>query len=557
MSISAADRARQSDRISQTREDAEEREAKLLKRKNEQLKRAEQRHQQEIGKLTEAYQSQLGKAREEQKETLTEREHDHQDELSNVRKTYQGNMQQKMEANDTDKKILRDTYETEIEKNKTVNKMQKQELLSKQERELAKRDESLAVVTVGAQDKMKEAMNDNSRRLREAHDKEINVLKNHMDDSQMQTELEKNQMRKAYESQRLANLRQDGYKEAEWKQKYQDLYNEVNDTQANGQNATSALLSEGLKNVKNTYEKKLQNRTEQMDKSNEMFRDTVSNRVDTQVRSRDSKIQNLSTKLNNELVNDKRMRQMDRNNLQSSYEDKMKDLVEQKEMTKETMQGLNNKRIGEMKEKNDHLLRQANQDYRSQMDIEKARFRESTLTLAQLKDDELNRANNRADNRIDKIQKTSELNVKRMGDFYEDNIDLARESFDKKVVDQRERNMELQGQSNRMMSERFRKIENTYQKKLESAVNTYEAKIQEMKDKHDKEVRMLQANNKLMMEDKEKGHRTDRDSTEMKYEARIAMMEQEHQERMGQVQKRHQEELRDLALKLNQYNKKP
>lgn len=556
MSISAADRARQSDRISQTREEAEEREAKLLKRKNEQLKRAEKNHQKEIGKLTEAYQNQLSKVREEQKETLAEREQDHQEDVSTLRKTYQGSMQQKVENNENEKKILKDTYEGEIEKNKTVNKMQKQELLSKQERELAKRDDSLSIATVGAQQKMKEAISDNARRLREAHDKEANLMKNHMDDTQMQNELEKNQMRKAYESQRLSNLRQDGYKEAEWKQKYQDLYKQVNDENSSGYNENAARLSEGLKGVKDQYERKLEQRSEQMDKSNDLFRDTVANRVDTQVRSRDSKINNLATKLNKEIVNDRRMREFDRKNLQSAYEDKMKDLVEQKNLTKETMQELNGKRLGEMKDKNDHVLRQASQDYRSQMEIERARFRENNMSMAQMKDDEINRISERADSHIDKIQKMTDLNVKRMGDFYSDNIDLAKESFDRKVIDQRERNMELQGQTNRLMSERFKKIESNYAKKLETAVNTYEAKIQEMKDKHDKEIRLLQANNKLLMEDREKGHRTDRDSTEMKYETKIALLQQEHQERLGQVQKRHQEELRDLAMKLNQYNRK-
>jgi hypothetical protein len=556
MAVSAADRARQSERISQTREEAEEREAKLLKRKNEQLKRAEQRHQQEISRLNEAYKNQLGEVREEQRNTLNEREKDHQEDISSLRKNYTGTLQKKMESSETDKKAIRETYQGEIDKQKVVSKSQRQNLIEKQKRELAKRDEDVANTTLHARGKMKEAIEDSSRRLREAHDKEINVFKTRNDDNRLQTELDKNQMRKAYESQKNATARQANFQEAEWKQKYQDLAKQVSTEQVEGFATQGNMLSQGLKDVKNKYDRKLAEKSDQMDESNDVFRESVSERVNTQVRSRDSKIQELAGKLNNQIVNDKRIRSMERNNLQTSYEDKMKNLVDQKDQIKETMQDLNKKRITEMKSRNDNVLRKANQDYRSQMEIERSRFRENILTTEQMRENEINRINDHSESRINKIQEMSQLNTQRMGNFYEDNIQQAKEGFDRKVVDQRERNIELQGQLNRNMSERFRKIENNYAQKLEKTVNNYEVKLQELKDQHEREIRRLQANSKSMLEDKEKGHRTDHDSVEMKYEAKIALMEQAQQDRMEKMQKRHQEELRDLALKMNQYNRK-
>ncbi len=556
MAISPADRANQSERLNQTREEADEKEAKALKRKNEQLKRAEHRHQQEVSKLTNAYQNELGNIREKQRATMNEREKDHQEDLSKVRKIYGGNLQNKIESGAQDKKILKDTYEGEIDKQKFVSKSQRENLLQKQERELAKRDESLAVVTIDAREKMKEAMDDSSRRLKEAHEKEVNLLRNHADNDRMQSELDKGQMRKAYEGQKMAAARQGESRDLLWKQKYEDLNAQVNEIQESGQTAQGQMLTEGLKNIKTKYDQRLNKKAEQLDKNNEMFRESVSERVNSQVRSKDSKIQLLGSKLNNHVINDKRMREMERSNLQSVYEDKLHDVENQRDQTKEVMQELNKKRIDGMKEKNDSVLRRANQDYRSQMDVERTRFRENLQTTEQLKDNEVNRISNRAEGRVDKLQKLSELNAKRLGDYYDDNIDMAREGFERKVMDQRDRNMELQGQNNRMMSDRFRKIENTYAKKLETAVNTYELKLQELKDNHDKEIRRLEGTSKIRMEDKEKGHRTERDSTEMKYEAKLAMMEKEHQERLQTVQSRHQEELRDLAMKMNQYNKK-
>lgn len=556
MAISAADRARQSDRISQVREEAEEKEARLLKRKNEQLKRAEKRHNQEIQKLNEAYRNQLGQVREDQKETLTERQKDHQENISSLRKTYMGDIQKKMETQETDKRILKETYETELNKQKNVSVVQKENLLENHDRELSKRDEALTEATIHAREKMKEAMAHNASRLKEAHEKEKNVMKDYQDFNRIQNEVDKNQMRKAYENQKQQIIAQQRYENAAWEMKYKDLSDQVNGNNETGQLSQSELLKQGLQDVRAKYNKKLVEKEEREEKSNQAFRESIADRVDAQVRSKNNKIQNLSNKLNNEVVSNKRLRSLERNNLQSAYEDKLHDVERQRDETKEVMQDLNIKRVDDMKDRNESVLRQAGKNYRSQMDIERARFRENSSTMEQLKENEVNRISSRAEGRINKMQKLTELNTKQMADYYGDNLIMAKDNFDKKIAEQRERNIELQGQSNRIMSDRFRKVEDSYAKKLETTIDNYEAKMQEMKDKHAREIRTLQATSRSRLEDRDKGFRTEKESTEIKYETRIAMMEQEQRNRLDKLQKRHQEELRDLTLKLNQYNRK-
>jgi hypothetical protein len=553
MSVSAADRARQNERLTQTREEDEEKEAKLLKRKNEQLKRAEQRHQAEIKKLESAYRNELSKVREEQSNTLAERDSDYQEKLGSTHKLYTQDLQRRMENAETDRKALQENYEGELDKQKYIAKSKDENLRQNQNKELMNREKALTDNTNHMHEKMKEAVDNTSRRLKEAHDKEMKVLTDHQSEMAIQDKIDKSEMQKSFDTEKRIMNEQAHYRDATWQQKYDDLENRHDGEAAESQ---AKIVTDGLHHVKEEFDDKLQKKSDEMDNSEAAFRQSVSDRVDDQVRSRDSKIQTLNRKLNNEVMNDRRMREMDHNNLQSSYENKMHDLEGQKNEMKETMQKLNSKRLGEMQKKNEQVLRRASNEYRTQAEIERARFRENALESEQLRQNELEGLNNRSDARLDRIQRTSEQNTKRLSDFYDDSMDQARVSFDKKSTDQREKNLELQGQNNRAMTERFKKIESNYANKLDTVTSQYEAKIQEMKDNHEKDIRRMEATAKLRQEDREKGYKTDKDSTEMKYEARIAMMEQEHQERLEKVQKKHQEEMRDLAMKLNQYNRK-
>ncbi len=100
------------------------------------------------------------------------------------------------------------------------------------------------------------------------------------------------------------------------------------------------------------------------------------------------------------------------------------------------------------------------------MNIERARFRESAATSEMLQEDEVARINSRAEKNIGKMKRVTDQNVKKMGEYYEENIELARDGFDQKIVDQRERNIELQGKNHRILADRFHKLEKNFTKKL-------------------------------------------------------------------------------------------
>lgn len=556
MSVSGADRARQTQRLAEVREEVEEREAKALKRKNEQLKRAEQRHQKEIAKLNEAYRTQLSSIRETQMETLADREAGHQEKTESLRNQYQSQLQKKYESSASERAQIRDTYESQIERQKESAEMQHENLRAKQNVELSSRDQKLSEIAERSQEKMREAIQNSSRRLKEAHEKESQAVRSGREKQIRDTELEKIRTRENFAGQIDDIKKQSEYKEVSWREKYNALYNQVHDPENNSGPTRSQMLKAEMQNIEDRYSKKYDQKVDQLESSRSAFEDTVTNRVNNQVKSKDTKISNLQTRLNQQEVNNRRLRSLEAKNIQSSYENKIEDLEGQRSEIQELMSDLNADRIGKMKEQNDMVLRRASQDNRSRSQIEKARYQEHVAGLELMQQNNLDRVTNQAENRVEKIKRVTNQTTQKLSDYFSDSLELNRDSFDKKIVDQREKNIQLQSQNQRMMSDKFRKLEKSFTSKLENAVDQYETRLQEMKDQHEREIRNLKAQEKMRLQDREKGLITEKESVEMKYESKLAMIQDQHQEQLSRVQQRHREEMRELAVKMNQYNRK-
>ena len=556
MSVSGADRARQTQRLAEVREEAEEREAKALKRKNEQLKRAEQRHQREISKLNDAYRTQLSSLREKQMETLASREASHGEKTENLRNQYQNQLQKKYETSATEKSQIRDTYESQIEKQKETSAMQTDSLKAKQEIELKNRDGKFTEMTQKSQEKMRDAIQNSSRRLKEAHEKESKAVRMGREKQIRDSELEKIRARDNFDEQIDNVKKQADYKDATWREKYNALYNQMTDPDNEMGPTRSQMLQAELQNIENRYSKKYDEKVSQMESNRTAFEDTVSDRVNNQIKSKDTKISALQTRLNQQEVNNRRLRALETKNIQGAYENKIEDLEGQRSEIQELMSDLNADRIEKMKDQNETVLRRANQDSRSKSQIEKARYQEHVAGLELMQQNNLDRVTSQADNRVEKMKRVTNQTTKKLSEFYGDSLDVNRESFDKKIVDQREKNIQLQSQNQRMMSEKFRKLEKSLTAKLDSTVEHYETKLQEMKDMHEKEIRNLKAQEKMRLQDREKGLITEKEGVEMKYESKLSMVEGQHQEQLERIQKRHQQEMRELAVKMNQYNRK-
>src|SRR5207253_5620049 len=133
---------------------------------------------------------------------------------------------------------------------------------------------------------------------------------------------------------------------------------------------TNGMVLKGeLGELNRKYNSAINKKYEQLDESNEDLRASVNDRLNGQVRSKESQITRLNSKLNHEMVNNERLRNIERRDLEGKYGEQMDLLERQKEGAIDNMKDINKRRIGDMVAHTDKALRDSNREHRSESDL--------------------------------------------------------------------------------------------------------------------------------------------------------------------------------------------
>ena len=293
-----------------------------------------------------------------------------------------------------------------------------------------------------------------------------------------------------------------------------------------------------------------------MDEQNQEFRDSVNERVNSQVRSRDSQIQRLQGRLNNEISKNDRLRGIERRNLTNAYEKRM-DLVEQqRDDAIVTMKDLNDERISGVLRNNQKLLQSADRENKSKTSLMNSRHREERENMIQQHKDQVTQVANNADSRVQKVIDLQNKNNDQMGRYYVDSLDTMKGNYMEKMDQIQEKNLSDRTAQNKVMTERFRNLETNFQNKLEQTVKSYEDKLANLRDTQDREIKRLENVHAQRMAEKDKAGKLEKESITQKYEAKLAQSSESHQNQLDRMNRRHEEDMQNLAVKVNSYNRK-
>ena len=125
MSVTRADRAQDTSRITDLREEYENRETQAEKKKSLEIKRNQKKHQDELKDVKQTYEDKISNLQEKYADKLNETEQKHQKQISDVRSLYLNQLKNKMEEASTEKKVLNDNYQMEAETQGKINESQK------------------------------------------------------------------------------------------------------------------------------------------------------------------------------------------------------------------------------------------------------------------------------------------------------------------------------------------------------------------------------------------------------------------------------------------------
>lgn len=556
MAITPAERRGYDERVRQTREEYENRETDANKRRSEEIKRLEKRHREEVARLNEDYQNQIDSLQSNNRETLTERDQKHRNEVAEIKGLYMDQLRRKMEDNASQRRALEETYEAQLEKQKETSTGQRAHLSERQSEELAKRDEKLNEAIRSARAKTAEGIEDNRNRLTAAHQKEKEILRKDRDESLLRKDFERNELSKSLNGEIKRVERSKDEAVSHWHQKYYDTVENMKSEHSESMQSQKELLDQEVLNQRQKYQNKLEEKSAQMDINNDDFRDSVVGRQNAQIRSRESKIQTLQNKLNNQITNDQRMRNKERDNLAQAYEARFRDLARQKDESVDVMKELNAQRINNVTARNDQVLRAASQDFRSEVNLMNLKNREDRKGLEEQHRDQIRQAGQTADKRIRKMEKLTTQNVRDLASYYDENLNTLKVDYAEKVDAQRDNHVSEQNRLTNVMTNRFRDMESRFQQRMEQTVDKYEDQIARMKEDSAKEKKRLEEAYQSRLKDLEKGHRLEKDSMEQKYETKLAMSNEKHAEEINKVNRRHEEDIRVAVNRANSYSRK-
>jgi hypothetical protein len=555
-SISSSDRSRQDDRVRQTREEYESREAENTKKKNREVSRLQKRHNEEVSQITEDYEDRIAQMKEGHRATLNERDQSNNRKIEDIRNLYRGSLKSRMEDSESERQALRSNYEGELKKQKQISESQKQNLVSQMTEEVGSRDQKFATQVEESRQKAQDSVKTNARRLNEAHAKERDALiESHsktLEDKNRAT----NEMRKSYQGQlKTSEQRRQGDNER-WSQKFTDTLKNKDAEYSDNLQMKGMILEGERTHLRDKYETALNDKSDAMDSQNQEFRETVNERVNSQIRSRDGKIQTLSGKLNNEISKNDRLRALERKNLTQDYEKRLNLAEDMREDAVSRMKELNGERISKVLDSSEKMLRQSERDSTFQRNTLTSQYRADKENLKMQHKDQLDQVTNTAENRVKKIVDLANKNQDVTAKYYDDALEQTKANYMNRVESQRDREINTQVTSNKVMTERFRNLEKTLNNRNEATVQNYETKIAQLKENHAQEMKRLEAQYAERSKNAVKSGKVEKDSLEMKYEAKLAQMNESHQDQLDRMNRRHQEDMQNLAVKVSSYNRK-
>jgi hypothetical protein len=555
-SISATDRARQDEQIRQTREEYENREAEGNKRKKAEVQQLQKRHGEEVESIKDSYENRIAELKDRNRETINQRDVDNNRKIEDLRGLYRESLRNKMEDSESTRKAQKASFDGTLKKQKEISESQKGNLVNQLNSEVETRDRVFQENLAENRDKARESIEHNKQKLTAAHEKEKNtILDSHSETLQNKSRTER-EMRKSYEGRLRDSERMRSADNARWSQKFADNVENSKDSYGANLEMKQEIMDAERNSLRDKYQNALDKKSQSMDETNDQFRDTVNERVNTQVRSRDSKIQNLSSRLNNEISKNERLRGIERRNLTEAYEKRLSLSEERREDTVDHMKDINNERVEKIIDNSQKLLRNVDRENKSQVGIMNSRHREDREALLTTHKDQIAQVNGTAEERIRKTQDIALKNQDRMGKYYDESLETMKDNYLARVEVQREQASQTTAAQNKLMTERFRSMEQTYGNRMEQLVKGYEDKLAKLTDDHQTEIKRMEKLYGQRLEEQGKASKMEKDSNAMKYESRIAQLNESHTDQLDRMNRRHQEDMQNLAVKMNSYSKK-
>jgi hypothetical protein len=541
--IDAADRNRQTDEIRRIREEYDEKSADNSKKTSRDMRAQNVKHQKDMENLKNEYERQITEMRNKNSDVITRRDEKNQADVENLRRIFTDTMARKSRESQMSNDALEDTFARELSKNKSINSQQK-EILTKGFREsLGERDRTFESFVLRANDEMKQSLNSRSEKLKDKHKTELSAVEQDRDMkignlSRVLDETQKAGKRRGVE-QEVRQLSQLRDKDASWQNIVRNKENQFI-SELDGKNRQLQATTKEI-SAENKYQ--LDKKMADIDNSNAQFKTQASGRIERQVRAAKSDAMQSRNDRVIDMIANRRIRNLERNDVVRQYEDRMKTYEDQKNQVYDMSRQESAKLIEGANHKNSRLLMDVNREAKMQQNVLKQQSREAMVGQEFIHKAQLDHVQDRAEDRVRKIMKATANETKIQTQYGEKSNDALKAKYMDNLENQREAHLQQLKDMYMRMEKRLRDTENVLTKRLEGTTEYYVDKLSSKDEVLRSKVNELTKDFESKTRTREKAVKMEMEALTQKYETRLSQAEDLNKKELDRQEKRHQEQL--------------
>lgn len=556
MAISRSDRANETSRLAELKDEYETRETANLKKKNAEIKRNQQKHQEELKQTRSSYENKINDMEGKFYERLTDRDRNHQKQIEDVRGVYASQLRKKMEDSQNERDLLTENYESEKRHQAKVNESQRDLTMRKFNDEISKRDEQIDDLHQSSRANVQETLTKQNTKMRQAHDKEKRLLVENVENDKQKAYDERGKLRRYYESE-IGKYKKTNQRENDnWASKYSSTVQALNNQYSDDLKVRNEMLKQEVGKARDRFEDRYAALEERMIGSGDSFRENVDEKLNNQVRAKDNEIYRLKNRMYAEKLGQQKMDGIEKQHIVDSYEKKLdiyeRNINDQRDALKE----VNDKRIAKVSQTGSDILQEQTLRSRIGMALSNEKHRQDRAAIQEQHQNDMFNIKNSTEKRIDTIQRLSNANEGRLVDYYEDYLDQMKNGYIEKVFEQREKHEKEIANLTGQMGEKFRKLKANYEQRLERTAKVMEDKLARLKDDHEKEMKTFVRQSEAAMSEKNKAIVTTRNEVQTKYEDKIKTLQEQYRAEIDRMTDLHQEDIKQLSVKMQNYSRK-
>lgn len=555
-SIDASERRSSTDEIRRIREEYEQKAAENAKRKNKEIKAQSKNHQQELAELRDTYESQLQEVREKQGKALSQRDQKHQADVEQLRRMYLDSITRKTEDNQLTKKAMTDTFEQELGTTKRVHDEQKRNLQESFKKSVGERDQALTNTLERSREEMRTAIEQRADKLRQAHAREMQSVQADRNRQVTQADSDVRRILDATKSE-VRDLKAE--KEAQIRDREnrnvsnlrfaEDKFQKIADLQ-------NMELQQQSKRLNQDSAQRLRATQDQMQENNNQLREQVNSRIDNQLRAAEADARQAKQDQVLQAIASQRIRNLEREDLVGSYEDRFKSLEKNRLESHQAGQAEARRKIEEAVRMNEKLVREASRDARVKQNVIVQQNREARAGMEAMFTGQIDELKERSDKRVRNIVADANATQATQAKAFDENLEMMRARYLDNLQAQREAQLEQLKDMQIRMEKRMRETEAGLHKKVENINRHFEGEIAKLEDSKRDLQRSLERENATRLRNRDKAAKMEQESLTMKYESRLGQLQELQRQELERQEKRHQEQMASLAARANANLKK-